>query len=305
MIENWTIQLQGLDPVSSKAALARRTVDMVVIDPMRSQRGEATFPMQDLVRAVQRSPGKSLPHKRVIAYLNLGQAEDYRSYWRAEWRAPTAGRSGQPDFLLAPDPEGWAGNFPVAFWRPEWRCCLYGHADAPLDQILADGFDGIYCDWVLGYLDADVQAAAVRDGVDAAREMIRLLADLRAYARERYPLFVLVAQNAISLAEQHPDLFAAVDGLAQEDLSFRGLASATWDDPSAGDIPAPPTGAWSTARLGQRLADVRTRGVPVFTLDYSLRADNANRARATARSFGLVPCVSRTPLDRLPAAPSR
>lgn len=273
---------------------------MLVIEPMRSQRGEGDFPMRDIVRRVQQSRGSTLPAKRCIAYLNAGQAEDYRAYWRADWRAPTATAPGRPDFLLALDPDGWQGNYPVAFWRPQWRECLYGRPDAPLDQILADGFDGIYVDWVLGFMDPHVRAAAEADGVDPAVEMIRLLADLRRYGRARYPLFVVIAQNGVALAEQHPELLAVVDALSQEDLSFRGLASAGWSDPEAGDIPAAPDGAWSTPRLGARLAAVRAKGVPVFTLDYSLIPENANAAIATSRAFGLVPCVSRTPLDRLP-----
>lgn len=299
-VESWSIQLQGLDPVSSPSTLARRSVDMFVIEPMRSQRGEHEFPMRDLVLRVQASPGATLPGKRCIAYLNAGQAEDYRAYWRPEWQAPTADGPGQPAFLLGLDPDGWQGNYPVAYWQPEWRQCLYGRPDAPLDQILADGFDGIYVDWVLGCMDPNVLVAAAAAGVDAGAEMVRLLADLRRYARARYPLFVVIAQNGIALAEQHPELLTVVDALAQEDLSFRGLASAGWFDAEAGDIPAAPAGEWSTPRLGARLAAVRARGVPVFTLDYALQPANVQQAMVASRSFGCVPSVSRTPLDRLP-----
>ncbi|MCA8951770.1 MAG: endo alpha-1,4 polygalactosaminidase [Planctomycetes bacterium] len=301
-MQSWSIQLQGLDPVSSPTTLARTDVDMLVIEPMRSQPGETDFPMRDVVRRVQKSAGSSLPAKRCVAYLNVGQAEDYRRYWRSDWRAPTAAAAGEPAFLLGLDPDGWQGNYPVAYWRPEWRRCLYGDDDAPLDQILADGFDGIYCDWVLGFADPHVQAAAAADGVDPAAEMVRLLADLRRYARERYPLFVVIAQNGVELAERCPELLHAVDALAQEDLSFRGLASAGWNDPGAGDIAAPPAGDWSTAGLGARLAAVRRQGVPVFTLDYALVDEHIAQAIAASRGFGCVPCVSRTPLDRLPPA---
>lgn len=299
-IASWVIQLQGIDPATSPTALTRRAVDMVVLEPMRSQQGEGDFPMRDLVRRVQASAGATLPGKRCIAYLNIGQAEDYRTYWGSDWRAPTASQHGEPAFLLGLDPDGWQGNYPVAYWQPAWRACLFGRADAPLDQILADGFDGIYVDWVLGCLDPSVRAAAAAAGVDAEVEMVRLLGDLRRYARERYPLFVVIAQNAVALAERHPELLDQIDALAQEDLSFRGLASAGWNDPGAGDVAAAADGPWSTAELGARLAAVRARGLPVFTLDYALLAENRAKAIATSRAFGCVPCVSRTPLDRLP-----
>lgn len=299
-VDSWVIQLQGIEPAATTRALCRRNVDMVVLEPMRSQQNEETFPMRELVTKVQQSAGGTLPNKRVIAYLNVGQAEDYRSYWRRDWRAPTAAGAGSPPFLLGLDPDGWQGNYPVAYWDPAWQRCLFGAPDAPLDQILADGFDGIYCDWVLGFGDPAVQAAAKAAGVDPAVEMVRLLQAIRTYARARYPLFVLIAQNGLALAEQRPELLAAVDALAQEDLSFRGTATAGWADPAAGDIPATAEGPWSTAGLGERLSAMRQRKVPVFALDYALRPENVQAAIATARRFGCVPCVSRTPLDRLP-----
>lgn len=299
-VESWAIQLQGLDAVSSPTTLARRRLDMLVIEPMRSQRGEGEFPMRELVRRVQASAGSSLPTKRCVAYLNIGQAEDYRNYWRADWQAPTETGPGHPSFMLGLDPDGWAGNYPVAYWQPEWQRCLFGHPDAPLDQILADGFDGIYVDWVLGFTDPNVRAAAAAANVDPADEMVKLLAAIRSYGRARYPLFVVIAQNGVELLEQRPELFTAVDAISQEDLSFRGLAGVDWSDPGAGDIAAAAEGDWSTPRLGARLASVRQRGLPVFTLDYALKPENMEQAIAASRAFGLVPSVSRTPLDRLP-----
>ena len=302
-VDAWAIQLQGFDATTPPSRFAAVAVDLLVLEPMRSQRGEEPFPMRELVQRVQASPGASLPGKRVVAYLNIGQAEDYRGYWQPSWQAPTAERPGSPAFLLGLDPDGWRGNYPVAFWRPEWKRCLFGHAEAPLDQLLADGFEGIYADWVLGFLDPQVRAAAAADGVDPAVEMVRLLAELRAYGRARYPLFVVIAQNALALAEQRPELLDGIDAIAQEDLSFRGLASAAWNDAGAGDIPTTPatptaeTAAWD---VGERLRRLRERGVKVFTLDYALQPENVARAIERSRALGLVPCVSRTPLDRLP-----
>jgi cysteinyl-tRNA synthetase len=301
-VRTWAIQLQGLERDAAVRAIETASVDMVVIEPMRSMRDATAFPTRDVVRRIQKRPGSSLPQKRCLAYLNIGQAEDYRSYWAADWRAPAAGRRGEPDFLLGLDPDGWTGNYQVAYWDPRWQRCLFGSPDALLDQIIDDGFDGVYLDWVLGFADPGVAAAARAAGIDPAAAMVGLLRQLRAWAHARDPLFVLVAQNGVTLAEQDPAMLRAVDALAQEDLSFRGQATARWFDVDAGDIPAPAEGECSTARLVERLAAVRARGLPVFTLDYALQPQNVAQARATSERHGFVPCVSRTPLDRLPFA---
>lgn len=312
-VQRWAMQLQGLQTAFAAERLTAAPVDMVVIEPMRSARSSADFPMQRLVQRLQDAPGFAMPRKLCIAYLNIGQAEDYRSYWQPDWRAPDTDKTGQPDFLICADPDGWQGNYPVAFWNELWQRTLFGSPDAPLDQILADGFDGVYLDWVLGYAQPEVVRAAGAAGLDPAAAMVALLERLRAYARERRPGFLLIAQNGAALPERQPRFFEVIDGFAQEDLSFHGEATATWDAPTSGDLPAPSTGEWATAELAARLQRFTARGVPVFTMDYARRAPAIEQAEQTSRKFGFVPFVSRTPLDRLPqhlfeagaAAPAR
>lgn len=299
-VQRWAAQLQGLETALAAERLVAAPLDLVVIEPMRSARASADFPMQRLVQRLHQAPGFASPHKLCIAYLNIGQAEDYRSYWRSDWRPPDAERAGEPDFLVCADPDGWRGNYPVAFWDQRWQRTLFGSTDAPLDQILADGFDGAYLDWVLGYAQTEVVAAAESAGVDPALAMVELIARLRQYARQRRPGFLLIAQNGAALPERQPRFFEVIDGFAHEDLSFHGEATATWDAPGSGDLPAPTAGEWATAELAARLQRFATRGIPVLTMDYARHPRNIAQAEHTSRSFGFVPFVSRTPLDRLP-----
>ncbi len=293
-VRSWAIQLQGLERPEAIARLRGAAVDLLVLEPMRSMRGGERFPMRPLVCELQAQG------KLCLAYLNVGQAEDYRTYWQPAWRRPQRDQGGEPSFLLTVDPDGWEGNYPVAYWDARWRPLLWGAPHCPLDQILADGFDGVFLDWVLGFAETNVVAAARAAGVDPAAAMVALLADLRAYAQTRRPGFLLVAQNAVDLGELEPRVVDVVDGVAQESMSFGGRAGAAWDDPAAGDTPAASAGPWSTMALGARLQALRRRGLPVFTLDYAARPENAARARQASRAFGLVPCISRAPLDRLP-----
>jgi cysteinyl-tRNA synthetase len=289
-VESWAIQLQGLEDPARMARLRESAYDLVVVDRVSSVRGMQNFDTKAMVRSL-RAGGRLC-----LAYFNVGQAENYRTYWRPEWRAPTQQAAGDPPFLLTVDPEGWVGDYPVAFWSEDWLRILMEQVDV----VVAQGFDGIYCDWVLGYAEPKVAAAARAAGVDPAGAMAALLRDLRARARRTNPRFVLVMQNAGALFDRVPDLAQSVDGYSQEPLSFSGDAGAKWDEPNAGDIAIPARGGWSTAAMLARLRRIRARGIRTFTIDYALDSGNARVARERARSVGAVPFVTRVSLDRLP-----
>ena len=296
-VQSWAMQLQGLNRPGSVERLVTAPFDMVVFEPTRSMRGQAEFPTSRIVGLMHRSRGTSRDAKLCIAYLNVGQAEDYRAYWKQEWRAPSTIAPGTPSFLVSVDPDGWSGNYPVAYWDPRWRKILFGL----LDQVLDDGFDGVYMDWILAYAEPAVVACARRDGAQPARAMVDLLAAMRRYARARAPGFLFIAQNGVGLLHLDPGFILQIDGFAHEDLSFHGAAGDDWTDPKTGDHPAPPDGPLSTRELGRSLQTYERMGIPVFTIDYAQQPANVARARATSRALGFVPFVSRTPLDRLPS----
>lgn len=286
-VDSWAIQLQGLERPGAADALAREPVHMLVLEATRTVKGQENFPTRALVERLS-------AEKLCLAYVNVGQAEDYRTYWTSSWRGP-----GEPSFVLGPDPDGWQGNYPVAYWDPRWRRELWGAPGALVDAAIADGFDGVLCDWVLGYEDATVASAARRAGVDPARAMAELLRDLRAYARAKRPGFVVLAQNGIGLPARVPESLAWIDGYTQESLSFMGRAGAGWEDAEAGDLPIPAEGDWSTAALSAQIAALRARGARVFTLDYARKAENVALALRRSRALGCIPAVSLSPLDRL------
>ncbi|NIA16379.1 MAG: hypothetical protein GWP08_20150 [Nitrospiraceae bacterium] len=76
-----------------------------------------------------------------IAYMSIGEAENYRYYWQPGWEP------GNPAWLAAENPD-WAGNYKVQYWDEEWQALILGSATAYLDRILAAGFDGVYLDIV-------------------------------------------------------------------------------------------------------------------------------------------------------------
>lgn len=75
----------------------------------------------------------------VVAYMSIGEAEDYRYYWQTEWD------NDPPDWLGDENPD-WPGNFKVHYWDKQWQGIIYGNSDSYLDKIIAAGFDGVYLD---------------------------------------------------------------------------------------------------------------------------------------------------------------
>lgn len=77
--------------------------------------------------------------RMVIAYMSIGEAEDYRYYWQPEWD------SDPPSWLRGENPH-WEGNYKVEYWDPLWQQIIFGTDSSYLDRILDAGFDGVYLD---------------------------------------------------------------------------------------------------------------------------------------------------------------
>lgn len=77
----------------------------------------------------------------VVAYMSIGEAEDYRYYWQQAWN------SEKPEWLKDENPQ-WAGNFKVEYWNSEWHNLIYAGNESYLSKLLASGFDGAYLDLI-------------------------------------------------------------------------------------------------------------------------------------------------------------
>jgi len=115
--------------------LASSRYDLLIIDYFHN--GSALLP-DEITGLKQKPQGGS---RLVIAYMSIGEAEDYRYYWQPGWEQEA------PAWLESENPY-WPGNFVVHYWHPDWQGLIYGNADAYLDRILAAGFDGVYLDTI-------------------------------------------------------------------------------------------------------------------------------------------------------------
>jgi cysteinyl-tRNA synthetase len=311
-VRTWAYQIQGLDENGASAALAASRYDLLVLEPTRTDfasAGARDFDTAGMVARLKASPaGDGLHRKLVIAYIDIGEAENWRWYWTwsQEWPGGQPRPADWPDWIVTPDPDGWEGNFPVAFWDEAWKdIVIYGRQHPPaagrdfvsvLDEVLNDGFDGVYLDWVEAYADAAVAAAAA--GVDPAAEMVAFIDELRAYARARNPDFLIIQQNAPELIEDDPAILDVLDAIGQEDTWYGGEADCDWNAPCGYGRAQNAADTQETLRL---LDAYRAAGKPVFTIDYTVEQATAVYDAALAR--GYVPYCSRTSLSRLTTTP--
>lgn len=299
-VRNWMFQIQELNEDGAVQSLAATEYDMLVIEAGHNF-SESPYESQQIVSSLREKPdGKP---RVLLAYIDIGEAEDYRSYWQDGWIAPKDGSRGFPHFLVATDPDGWEGNYPVAYWDDAWQSLWLGS-----DGIVADlarlEFDGVYLDWIEAYDDDRVRAAAEKAGVSPEDAMISFVEKLGEAGRAINPDFLIVAQNAIYLIDADPDRYAkAIDALAVEDTWFHGWGDSDWDDPDGGDQRDRYEAEYSTsARLAQILR-YQKAGLPVFSADYSLKKDNAAKVYSEAQNRGFIPLVTRVSLSKLTETP--
>lgn len=115
------------------SALDDTDYDALIIDAFH----EESMLSPGEVERLQSKPGDG--RRLVVSYLSIGEAEEYRYYWRESWYE-------SPPPFLEEENRDWPGNYLVRYWEPEWKAILFGSSSAYLDRILSAGFDGVYLD---------------------------------------------------------------------------------------------------------------------------------------------------------------
>lgn len=266
-VRTWIYQLQNLGP--SLAGLGASPSDMLVIDhAVSTDSGMKPLSREQIGQLKQRPDGG---RRLVIAYLSIGEAEEYRSYWRKGWaEAP-------PEWLLSENCR-WPKNHLVAFWHEGWREIMFEGAQSYLARIQNAGFDGIYLDRVDVYSDIAQRFPQARDS------MISFVADLAAAARARSPGFLIIAQNAEELLDS-ARYRRTIDAVAKEDLLY-GLAGTGSRNDSAS------VGASKTL-----LDRLKAEGKPIFAVEYLTEPAKIDSAASELAGFGYRPVFPTRALD--------
>jgi len=301
-ISTWMYQIQWLDERATIDELDNTQYDMLVVEPGFNFI-EDQFDVDYLVPSLKQKPNGD--ERILLAYIDIGQAEDYRTYWESTWVAPTATEIGIPDFLITIDPDGWSGNYPVAYWDPAWQDIWLG-TNGIIEQIANYGFDGIYLDWVEAYDDDKVREAAAADGVNPENEMILFIEKMRNLGKSIKSNFLVVPQNAPYLLDANPSFYTSIiDALATEDTWFYGEGDVEWNDADAGDLSGGDrhAGDYSTTNRITQSKKYLARGIPVFTVDYCISEKNARQSYINSYNNGFIPLVTRVPLTNITETP--
>ncbi|MBN2413450.1 endo alpha-1,4 polygalactosaminidase [candidate division KSB1 bacterium] len=127
------------DKNSFLQALRETNYDLIFIDLFYD--GSRSLSATEISSLKTKTNGGS---RLVIAYLSIGEAEDYRYYWKDEWKTKP------PSWLDSENPN-WPGNYKVRYWEDNWQSIIFGNDQSYLARILNAGFDGVYLDLVDSY----------------------------------------------------------------------------------------------------------------------------------------------------------
>jgi hypothetical protein len=95
-VKHW-LYLIGADLIEDIIrSMIASSYDMLVIQYIPSEKGLELYQMAEVVRRLHAAPKPKL----VIAYIDIGQAETVRTYWKSGWRV------GKPDWIVSDDPDG-------------------------------------------------------------------------------------------------------------------------------------------------------------------------------------------------------
>jgi cysteinyl-tRNA synthetase, unknown class len=266
VITSWGYQLQKLDFFKAAAS----PFDALVIDTTKDGSDATALTSHDIAR-LNRKPDGS--RRTILAYLSIGEAESYRSYWDSAWKRT------KPDWLLGENPD-WKENYAVCFWKPEWQGIMCGAPQARLDRVIAAGFDGIYldkCDVFEDLKRRHKAAAATRPDIEG--DMVAFIAHLSAYAKSKNPNFLVIMQNAEDLLGR-ADLRACLDGIAKEELLY-GI-----------ERPEKPNASEDVTHTRAMLDLMKDAGKLVLVVEYLEDPAKIRHAVETARAFGYTLHIS-------------
>ncbi len=225
-------------------------------------------------------------HGTVLAYVSIGEAEDFRGYFKAEWKKTP------PAWLGKANPD-WEGAVKVRYWDPDWQAIVL----SAIRQAAESGFDGAYLDIVDGYeywSDSENGEVEVLEKDDAALKMIAFIKEIRSEAKAINPGFLIFPQNAPELVP-YPGYLEAIDGIGKEDTWYEGYSEII--SPGSKSKPLPQE---DTDTVVNFLRQIKDAGKTALVVDYfdPSQVEYARDFEQKARQDGFIPyAADRRALD--------
>ncbi len=203
-ISSWAYQLQYADPDE----IVNSDFDMVVIDYSKTGEEDGEYTSNEI---------SGIKDKDIIpiAYISIGEAEDYRFYWDDKWK------NDPPEWFGKENPE-WEGNYKVKYWMDGWKNIVFSY----LDRILAQGFSGVYLDIVDGFeywSDDEIKKDVNLTEEDAALKMVGFIKEIAEYCRGKVgDDFMVIPQNGERIIDfdNNSEFINSISGIGIEDLFF-------------------------------------------------------------------------------------
>ena len=223
--------------------------------------------------------------RKLVAYLSIGEAEDYRSYWQSEWVSNGKRTAAAPAWLGIENPE-WKGNYQIKYWNADWQKLML----PMIDDVMAHGFDGVYMDIVDGFQMYEQGADGYQDDrmnpetkQTYRRDMVDWVKAIASCARAKNPTALVIPQNGSQLAA-HKDLVEVISAQGIEDLFTNGkkLQPASHTDEILGHL--------------KTLASAKK---PVLLIEYPKTPERKALSKELAKKNGLVWLVTDRQLKTL------
>jgi len=296
---DWLYQLQEADPTEIEAT----DFDIAVIDYSKDGEEAGRYSAGEI--AILKS-GSTFT-RQVVAYLSIGEAEDYRYYFEPSWvsfieKQPD---SSAPCWLARTNPD-WEGNYKVQYWSEDWQQIVLAY----LDRIIDDGFDGVYLDIIDAFeywSDRNNGEGYYISEREAAVRMINFVKRLAYHARfiRGKTDFLVIPQNGERLLSYDSgidylgadDYLNTISGIGVEDLYYDETTSVS---PSI------------TAAREVLINEVQDAGKKVLVVDYVDQGSRPVGSTVTdfldkAATDGYLPYAARTDreLDEINSFPGQ
>lgn len=227
--KSWHVQLQGTVSVDT---------DLVIVD-IDTEQDPRELAKRDGEDAI------------VLAYLSIGEAEDYRPYWAKL----------DKDLIIRENPD-WKGNYTVKFWEDAWQLTIMSR----LVEAQTKGFAGVYLDKCDAYDDVINIQGDAETGLTYRERM----ADFVKRLRTAVPDMVVMIQNAPELLTSQ-QVHELIDGVGVEDLVY--------GEETTGKRNSMHSTSWRSDVL-------RSTGLPVFVLEYLPNDEKVQAAKRVVLNLG-------------------